>query len=472
MANTLPGTTFRTRPSGNDLNGGGFDSSYGGFDYSNQNAPQLTFTGGVGNALTGTTGSITLLGAGFASDMVGNIVNIISGTNFLAGRYKIVTFNSSSSVDLDRTPCPSGNGSGGAGRVGGAFLSFKQLIFWVGEGDHGIMNNGTYTQTAFLNGGEGGATSLTFQKTLWAESVGGVTVQFNLNTASFGGFTSVAGYWFDGIIFTTTGNNFAGMGGTSACIWTRCKWQNCVLNGNVTLLPGSAGGYDMAIFEDCLFDNITWASPGSGTISYCIGSLARLTRCVIRNIARPAIRFMSQAYIENCIFYNISTTAIYADDSNPQSVVLRGCIFYNITGDAILTGNSQVNGRSRYQVDKCIFWGCTGSGIATSLNMGGTYCYWLTCNAGGNNGANYDTTRIVSNVFNFVTLTADPFVDAPNGNFALNSTEGGGNTVAEDTDNCYGLPDIGWNVGCEPPAGIDSVGKTGTGIAAYGWCHV
>jgi hypothetical protein len=47
--------------------------------------------------------------------------------------------------------------------------------------------------------------------------------------------------------------------------------------------------------------------------------------------------------------------------------------------------------------------------------------------AGGGNAADYDAADFpADSVEGFVTLTADPFTDAANGDFTLNSTAGGG----------------------------------------------
>jgi hypothetical protein len=111
------------RPSGDNTNGGGFDTGISGHgtDYSQQDAAQLSLTD-----LACTTGTSTLTSAtgGFTSAMIGNAVQISSGTNFTAGEYFIIAYASSNSVTLDRTPVGVSSGSAGHGKIGGAWADF------------------------------------------------------------------------------------------------------------------------------------------------------------------------------------------------------------------------------------------------------------------------------------------------------------------------------------------------------------
>ena len=76
-------TVWEVRSTGNDNNGGGYNTAAGTTDYSQQNSPQL----GLTDLATPGAGSTTLTSAvgGFTAAMVGNIIQILSGTNFTAG---------------------------------------------------------------------------------------------------------------------------------------------------------------------------------------------------------------------------------------------------------------------------------------------------------------------------------------------------------------------------------------------------
>src|SRR5437667_9506862 len=108
---------------GNDNNGGGFVVGASGTDYSQQTTAQLSLTD---LATTGVVTTLTSVTGGFTSAMVGNIIHIISGTNFTAGFYQITVFTNSNTVTLDRAPTTAA-GVSGTGSVGGALATINQL---------------------------------------------------------------------------------------------------------------------------------------------------------------------------------------------------------------------------------------------------------------------------------------------------------------------------------------------------------
>src|SRR5205814_2364059 len=115
---------WECRASGaNDNNGGGFKAGASGTDYSQQNSAQLTLTD---LATTGVVTTLTSVTGGFTSAMVGNTINIASGTNFTAGFYEITAFTNSNTVTLDRAPTTAA-GAAGTGSVGGALATLSKL---------------------------------------------------------------------------------------------------------------------------------------------------------------------------------------------------------------------------------------------------------------------------------------------------------------------------------------------------------
>lgn len=487
MANEFPGATFRARPSGLDLNGGGFNASYGGVDYTNQDSAQVTLTNLA--CVGGGSTTVTSASAAFTAQMVGNVLRISAGTNFTLSRYMIVAFNSSTSVTLDRTPAAGAAASSGTCRVGGAVLTFGELLTGVNMGSYGLMASGTYTQTSQISATP--ATSV-YMKTIFAESVGLAVITINMPFTSTALISGLGDFHFDGLVFTTTGNACAGMGYTGTAIFTRCQWLNFVTNGNFAIISVQSSFpdlYPFSIFQDCVFDGCTWPTPGTGTGVACIrfpfeGGSMYLSRCVFANMTQRAISAyvgsfnISGMKIDNCIFYNLTgstTDAIYATGVNPVRIQVRHSIFHTIGRTGILFGGVGSGlGGFRCQVDKCIFWGCGEYGVGqdpSSLTF--QYPYWLKCNAGGNNTlGNYQSAVIVNAVTNFTTLTVDPFVSAVGQDFALNDTPGGGQTVIDDTTSCYSFADIGITIGEEPPAGIAVECPSGGGPIVYGWVNI
>ena len=127
---------------GSDGNGGGFDSSIAGAgtNYANQSAPQIVFASGNSNLLSAANGSTTLTSAGtpFTSLMVGNAIQIVSGTNFVRDLYWIVSYTNSSSVVVDRTVCSNAAGcTAGTGQLGGALATLRDF---AAPGGNGIPN--------------------------------------------------------------------------------------------------------------------------------------------------------------------------------------------------------------------------------------------------------------------------------------------------------------------------------------------
>ena len=101
------------------VNGGGFNSTAvsAGTDYSTQDAAQLALTD-LANLSASTT--LTSVTGGFTAAMVGNIIHIASGTNFIAGWYEITAYTDTNTVTIDRTANASLNASVGVGKVGGS----------------------------------------------------------------------------------------------------------------------------------------------------------------------------------------------------------------------------------------------------------------------------------------------------------------------------------------------------------------
>ncbi len=96
------GTTIEINSGGNDLNGGGFNPARGGGG-ADMTYPTPTVVSFSDLACNNNT-TLTSASATFTSTMVGNLIQIASGTNFTAGFYEITAFTNTSTVTLDRNP--------------------------------------------------------------------------------------------------------------------------------------------------------------------------------------------------------------------------------------------------------------------------------------------------------------------------------------------------------------------------------
>ncbi len=107
-------TVWEIRSAGVDTNGGGFVTGASGTPYTQQDAAQYALTG-----VTTAGADAILLTASAATDMVGNIAQITSGTNFTAGFYEIISVVAGVSITVDRN-CATAAGALGVVNIGGA----------------------------------------------------------------------------------------------------------------------------------------------------------------------------------------------------------------------------------------------------------------------------------------------------------------------------------------------------------------
>ncbi len=113
--------TWYVRKSGNELNGGGWDSTIAGAgtNYADQDATQLSITDLVSTAST----TVTSVAGGFTSAMVGNMLRLASATgtpvaDSAGSRYLAITgFTDANTLTVDKT---SGTYTLGVARIGGA----------------------------------------------------------------------------------------------------------------------------------------------------------------------------------------------------------------------------------------------------------------------------------------------------------------------------------------------------------------
>ena len=151
---------FDIRTTGDDLNGGGFNTASGGTDYSQQDAAQLSLT----DCATSGTGVTTLTSAtgGFTAAMVGNVIHLSSGTNLTTGFYEITGFTDTNTVTLDRSPDDGVGGvSGATGKVGGSLATpgvMRDIVF--SDGNEVWIKSGTYTLSTGTAGPGGPVTFL------------------------------------------------------------------------------------------------------------------------------------------------------------------------------------------------------------------------------------------------------------------------------------------------------------------------
>lgn len=125
-----------------NANGGGFKTGASGTDFSQQDAAQFNLTGA-----TSAGADAIILHASAAATMVGNIANVVSGTNATAGRYEITAVDPGVSITVDRN-WGTGAVADGVVNIGGALSlgSSDDAIFEaMVAGNKMWVKSGTYT---------------------------------------------------------------------------------------------------------------------------------------------------------------------------------------------------------------------------------------------------------------------------------------------------------------------------------------
>lgn len=164
---------------------------------------------------------------------------------------------------------------------------------------------------------------------------------------------------------------------------------------NMTNSYAFQNGTVRSIFVDCMFRNNIYAVGFPGSSS---GPSADLIKCIfVNNTHGVSVGRMSGTAISNCIFAN-NTTAIYFWITAPMRA--DNNLFVNNTTAIDNQHNADQLGASR------VFY----------------FNYFY------NNTTKY-SNQYDSGKFGDIDLTADPFVDAANGDFNLNATNGGGGTL-------------------------------------------
>ncbi len=462
-ATTVNGVQWDTRTTGSDLNSGGFDTGAvstcsGGTDYSQADSPHVTFNGSTVTATTaGVSTTLTLTGYTVQTTDKCNTLQVASGTNFIANVYVITNVNTgTNSWSLDQTPT-SGVGAAMVGRMGGGFATIgkaagvwsAQDTIWIKTGTNTLTS--TVTPLAAATGGPiqstisgyGSVHGDTGRATITSatNSVALFTISNAFRYAQISNltFTHTAGTRGDCIDITT--------GGGQAISILHSSFSGCQIAINAT-----NDGTGLLVSD---------VEIGS-SISHAVSSLwsTRVENSNFHNNGGTGLittaQVASGVYIEavNDVFY-ANTHCIQTSGSNLSRlfIVSNDCVGSTSTG--ILFG-SNLGGAGTWGAvvrDNIIYgngaWGIDGNTgtpnpsandhNAYGANVSGAFTVWL---AGTGD----------------VTLSADPFVARTGGNFALNSTVGGGAALKG-----VGFPGTIPNAG----AGVMDIGalQSGTGAA-------
>ncbi len=429
------GTVWEVRPgAGNDNNGGGFVAGGSGTDWSIHDNPQYALTG-IASAGSGNT----VLSAAAASDMVDNIAQVISGTNFNTGFFRVISVSVGVSItfgtnNASQSIC-SGVGASGVINIGGALATVSKAVSNL-TNSNTVYIKGTYTVSAaqtlagVISSSDAGPTTFNGYATgrddgtraTWTTSTNSVDlVQF---TQALGylfkniEFSSTAGTPGHGLTAKTTGNSGGvvldncllhgfnkGIRGDFAVDWSfaslvlyRCRVYSCtshgVHNDGSTLILGS---YIHDNTGDGFFNDNQGSSAGTGAMLIWRSVIKSNGGFGVRNLKdadfASKIRFSPLIVIESDICNNTSDN-IRVDFSTPGAFIMLNSIVD--AGSAF--GAKLVQAYFGIQLLGAVAWRSNSSGDVSNI------------------------TKSPSDV----TLTGDPYTNRAGDDFSLNSTAGAG----------------------------------------------
>ena len=411
-------TVWECRTTGVSTNGGGYSS--GGTDYSQQDAAQYSPTD-LANLSASTT--LTSAAAGFTSAMVGNVIYIASGTNFIAGYYQITAYTNTSTVAIDRTANATLDASAGVGYVGGATnhpdtISAKVVAgntIYIAGGTYNEVGANTYVLNTAVAGGAGTPIKWIGYKSGTARTAATLTDRplFDATGVTNGIVADVAGNIFYNL--RTTGATAAGITVSSTDLFLNCQSYSNGTTG-FTLSAGLLIGCESSL---------------NTTIGFSLALGTQVWSCYSHDNTTTGLTSSGGLVQESISESNSSHGFSFSGLSDPG--VYRNLIAYGNTGAAVDGVNSSVgaSGITRSFIN-CIFAtnGRYGFNTVTSTLYFNYNCYNGNGTAGLNGitgGANDTTadplfTAPTANPPDFTVSSSSPVlgVGFPDANWAVN----------------------------------------------------
>jgi hypothetical protein len=408
-------TVWEVRTTGSDTNGGGFVTGSGGTDFSQQDAAQIAVADAVANGTT----TITSATAGFLATHVGNLIYLAGGTGSLAaGWYQVVTRTNGTTITVDRTVA---TGTGITLNLGGALASAGLAALQKVAGNDVWIKSGTYTLTTSTAGAGGVINDTTGGQSAsnvcrW-EGYGTTRGDKGTRPVISAGlitaitlFTVGAGQTLiDNIILD--GNSKATTTGL-ACAQVRCgfirvKVQNTTVNG-----------YNISGGNDTLYR--CEATGCSGTAAFNLSTNVEAVRC--EAYANTTVGFTTGG--QNVFVGCIASGNTGASSDGFQAVGLNATLLHCVS-----YGNGRhgynIGGNGYQLVEGCIAENNSGWGFTQTIGNSGIQEFF-NCAARNNTSGAFDSANLTGANIGFINGTTGFFVDGANGNFALNSTAGGG----------------------------------------------
>lgn len=385
-------------------------------DYSQVSSIPFSLTG-----LTTAAANAIILTASATKAMVGGLLIVTGGTNWIVGTYAVQACTAGVSLTVDRN-CTTAAGLAGTAGLGGAFASPGMAGSVMVAGNDLFVKTGTYTVTS--------ATANIASGCLTTPGAASVT---NLTHAI--GYGTVRG---DGTRPTIQSDNVIT---TFTLIrLTANDWmENLILNGRSStssrgVLVASGGTGYIYNCKGLNFTNSAFVAAGSVpvTVEHCEATTCSTVQAFLGVSCKrcyshdnTAGGFSDNSTAQCCFEFNISANNTGSSSDG-----------FNIAGTSCYVNNNTAygNGRDGFRITP-------GSGpqiLADNLATGSIAGWGINQGSAGEqlilrNNATFgnflggiNTANIVYPGSGNITLTADPFTNAAGGDFSLNATAGGG----------------------------------------------
>lgn len=402
------GVIWECRTTGNNANGGGFNSAASGTDRSQQDAAQTAYTDLVIDGTTNT--NMTSAGNPFTSADAGNIVNITGGTGFTVQRVEIISV--SSGVATADKSLGTLSSTGGTGNLGGAVISPGLASGLMVAGNtmyvkyHASNTYDVSSTTANVVNGRvsliAGSGSLITRMIGYDATRGDLTgnkpkIRATTNTMTLvtqaGARSYISNIWVD----AASATGIQGIASATNSTVAFCKATACNATSGINGADGAR----------VLFCEATGCSvqPFNGAGAFFFGCIADA------NTDDGWDCGSNHNVLAFCYSTNNSGAGTdgFLNSGAASSMTCIHCVAYN-NGQ---NGFANVGVISAVTTINCIAWDNTSNGITAGFS-------WNS--AAGSNGTDFSVSVASGNI----TLSADPFTDAANDDYSLNSVAGGG----------------------------------------------
>ena len=416
---------WEVRTTGSDTNGGAFINGAAGSDYSQQNSPQYSGTDLEVNASNNLQVKSTTAGSPIAAD-VGNLIMISNGLSWTFGWYEIVS-QDGTWWTLDRSPGSAGI-TGGHFAVGGALASpgvavavgqayytgnNLRSIVYIQSGTYAITNNTTATpvpasgcyiknarnsnifgyDTANGRGSKPNTYPILQSQSSYTGNV------YHANYHSNASYNAGKIAWLE-----LDGNGLPGSG-TAVCYAPSEAWE-CIIKGAKGGACAQAGEYWHCIIDATGMNPYQAALTGMGYYCYINSGSYRAYgingggafHSVVRGgtSSYPVVRINRHGRLVGCRVYSISSGSAPIHPPTQHQTIMNNIFVGGVGTPNLFSGTP------------------SGSWFGTIFR--GNYFY--NCNNQGLSGLipGYVVAEEA------VALSQDPFVDAANGDFTLDSS--------------------------------------------------